>query len=718
MSKSESTSSGLREGQFLDGPFIGLDYRTPSQRGVTGETGKFLYRAEEVVTFSIGSLTIGSAVGAESLTLAGLIDGEDGVGTRTPEITRPDTVNRARFVQSLGREADLGHGVLIDSNIREVVSANADKISFGSDVDSFERAASVVFSRLGHRFRGAAEARNHLRRAHQGIKVLRDVRIPVRDGNYLEADVFHPIGAGIGGAKYPVLLRQSIYGKAFRVGSRLTQADHDASEEREAAWFEGSRDSIIYYFRYSETAGAANASTWVPRGYALVRVDGRGVGNTPGTLNPFSKQEALDYYDAIEWAAGQPWSDGNVGIYGASYNATIQWNVAALNPPALKAIAPLAPDSDGYRELAYPGGIFLGKYRQSWFSGIVADARNPDAEVVDFVGGLRIHPWDDEYYHGKGILTADFAKIKIPVLTSVCQTMFIHSRGGFEAFSQLPSPSKQLLVWDPAYTSYMYLDSRPDVEIFFDRHLKGKKPAQEPAPVRYIQRLGDGEFEWREAATWPVPGTEYRELFLVAGEGGNPGQITTRQSRTTGVAEYSADVPDLTKEPPMAVFETAPLTEALELTGHFRATLWVSSSSSDADVYVAIRVMDGEREVPYRTRESESAAPVTSGCLKVSHRAVDPARSTPERPWHTHRREDAQPLSPDEVVQVEVEVLPATARIPIGRHLRIEISPTEGRGRVPGAERDYDESYHRGAVNRIFTGGVQASSITIPVVTR
>jgi predicted acyl esterase len=141
----------------------------------------------------------------------------------------------------------------------------------------------------------------------------------------------------------------------------------------------------------------------------------------------------------------------------------------------------------------------------------------------------------------------------------------------------------------------------------------------------------------------------------------------------------------------------------------------VSSSSRDADVFVALRVFDGDRSVLYPTRAAESVAPLTWGCLKVSHRAIDPARSTAERPWHTHRREDAKPLDPDDVVRVEVELMPATGRILAGQRLRLEISPAEGRGAIPGFERAYDESYHRDAVNRIFTGGLLASSITLPV---
>jgi predicted acyl esterase len=184
------------------------------------------------------------------------------------------------------------------------------------------------------------------------------------------------------------------------------------------------------------------------------------------------------------------------------------------------------------------------------------------------------------------------------------------------------------------------------------------------------------------------------------------------------VAEYSADVRASAPELPMAVFESAPFGENIELAGHFRASLWVSSTSEDADLYVALRVMDGEKEILYQTRDPQSVAPLTWGCLKVTHRALDSQRSTAERPWHTHRREDAMPLLSEEIVKVDVEMMAATGRIAAGRRLRLEISPAEGRGisADPGWKRAYDESYHREAVNRVFTGGVFPSSITIPVV--
>jgi predicted acyl esterase len=714
MSGSESRpADAVSTGYFRDGPFVGLRYRTPSHEGVTDENGRFPYRPGEVVTFSVGSLTIGGTDGAPQLTVANLRSG-DTVGE--PDLTDPATVNRARFLQSLGREPDLRSGVVIDETVHEVVTAHARGVTFETDTGSFAAAASVgkVFSELGLRLRGAAEASNHLRRALAGIRVLRDERIPTRDGSYVVADVFLPLAEG----PHPVLLRLGVYGRAFRTGSIFDDAGRTASEEREAAWFEGKLDDVSPYFRESETAVSANASTWVPRGYVVVRVDARGVGSTPGVLAPFSRQEALDYYDAIQWAAAQPWSTGDVGLYGGSYNATVQWNVAALRPPALKAIAPLASDADAYRDLAYPGGIFLGNYRRSWWEESVGAARGRGADAVDFVGGLARHPWDDEYYRGDGPLSADFASIDVPVVTAVSQTMMLHARAGFEAFAQLPSPSKQLLVLDAAYPSYMYKDCDPDLQAFFDRHLKGVEPPVEPAPVRIVMRTGGGEVEWRDETTWPVPGTEYRNLFLGAGGSGGAGTLTADTPARVDVAEYAADVRATAPDLPMAVFESPPLDEDIELAGHFRATLWISSTAADADVFVALRVMDGENEIFYRTREPGSVAPLTWGCLKVSHRALDPARSTGERPWHTHRQEDALPLLPGDVVKVEVEMMAATGRIAAGHRLRFEVTPAEGRGATPGRERDYDDSYHRGATNRVFTGGVLPSSITIPVVPR
>ena len=103
-------AGALRTGGFGDGPFVGLHYRTPSREGLTDKKGHFPYKAGEAVTFFIGSLSLGTTHAAPRLTLADLRD-RDGAGG--PSFTLSATVNRERFVQSLGREADLRSGVVL-----------------------------------------------------------------------------------------------------------------------------------------------------------------------------------------------------------------------------------------------------------------------------------------------------------------------------------------------------------------------------------------------------------------------------------------------------------------------------------------------------------------------------------------------------------------------------------------------------------------------------
>ena len=96
---------------------------------------------------------------------------------------------------------------------------------------------------------------------------------------------------------------------------------------------------------------------WVPDGYAIVRMDSRGAGRSPGMIEIWSPRESKDFYNCIEWAAAQPWSNGKIGLNGISYYAMNQWCVAALQPPHLAAICVWEGAADYYREIARHGGI-------------------------------------------------------------------------------------------------------------------------------------------------------------------------------------------------------------------------------------------------------------------------------------------------------------------------------------------------------------------------
>jgi predicted acyl esterase len=105
----------------------------------------------------------------------------------------------------------------------------------------------------------------------------------------------------------------------------------------------------------------------VPHGYAIVRIDSRGAGWSPGFMDPASPRETEDLYQCIERAGTQPWSNGKVGMLGISSYASNQWRVAAMNPPPphLVATIPWEGQNDRYRDSGYHGGI-LCEFQKRW----------------------------------------------------------------------------------------------------------------------------------------------------------------------------------------------------------------------------------------------------------------------------------------------------------------------------------------------------------------
>lgn len=142
-----------------------------------------------------------------------------------------------------------------------------------------------------------------------------DVTITVRDGVRLTANVYRPDAPG----KFPVILTQTPYNKNSDLGR-------------------GNE-----YF--------------VQRGYVHVVVDVRGTGGSEGSWDSFGPAEQRDGYDLVEWVTKQPWSNGNVGLWGASYMAINQFFTAAQHPPGLKALFPIVPMADSYRDIVMSGGL-------------------------------------------------------------------------------------------------------------------------------------------------------------------------------------------------------------------------------------------------------------------------------------------------------------------------------------------------------------------------
>ena len=154
-----------------------------------------------------------------------------------------------------------------------------------------------------------------------GPLIEKDVSVPMRDGVVLKADVYRPEA----GRPVPVLMTMGPYGKG------VMYQDH---YKPMWDWLVGKHPDILPgSTRSFLTWETVDPEIWVPWGYAVVRVDSRGAGRSPGFLDHNNARENRDFYNCIEWAAAQPWCSGKVGLNGISYYASSQWRAAALHLP-------------------------------------------------------------------------------------------------------------------------------------------------------------------------------------------------------------------------------------------------------------------------------------------------------------------------------------------------------------------------------------------------
>jgi predicted acyl esterase len=498
-----------------------------------------------------------------------------------------------------------------------------------------------------------------------GMIIEIDVPVPMDDGIVLRADVFRPED----GAPRPVLISYGPYGKGLPF-----------QEGYKTAW------EIMAREHPDAVAGTSNAyanwevldpEKWVPEGYVVVRVDSRGAGRSPGYLDHHSPRETRDFYECIEWAGVQPWSTGKVGLAGVSYYATNQWRVAAMKPPHLAAICVWEGYSDRYRDATHHGGIAC-TFQKNWQDMQVKTVqhgrgdngpRSPltgdtvcgpptlsDEDLTanrsklwpDIIG----RPFDEDFYR---VRSADWSKIETPLLSSGnWGGQGLHLRGNVEGFVNAASEHKWLEMhggshWAIFYTDYgTYLQKR-----FFDHFLHGRRNGWDKQPPIQLQIRHPGEkFVLRHETEWPIARTQWTKAYL-----GADGRLGPDVAAGDWKLDFDATGDGLT-------FMSEPLAEAMEITGPMAAKLFVSSSTTDADLFLVFRVFDpAGREVVFQGA-LDPHTPVAQGWLRMSHRATDPAKSLPWRPWHPHDR--TEPLEAGRAHEADVEIWPTCIVIPAG----------------------------------------------------
>jgi len=537
----------------------------------------------------------------------------------------------------------------------------------------------------------------------QSILVEKDVAVPMRDGARLMADVFRPRAR----ERVPAILNLGPYqkDKPWVVPETLEEPPND--------WMNW------------ETV---NPRWWVPRGYAAVRIDGRGSGKSRGQCEPWSHAEAVDFFDAIEWAAAQPWCNGKVGLLGISYYAINQWFVAQLQPPSLKAIIPWEGFADIYRDALYHGGIF-SLFMSNWFTAhLLHHTLGRASQQLSNAWALNtLHVWLSNNLDSGALrgAQADWDKITLPFYSVGNWTGFgLHLRGNTEAFARAASRHKKLRIQTGSHVHPFYTEEgRQDQKRFFDYWLKGiENGIMDEPPVKLAIRHGADKFEWRHEREWPLARTQWTKLYFNLAAGalakempGTPASRTYAASSLGTMGSTSASSSQVMGggiKPGMGLsLETALLTENLEITGPLAASFWVSSSSEDMDLFLTLRNIDAQGNDIMETGQQGTPVPVAKGWLRVSHRELDDKLSLPYRPYHKHTRRLF--LKPGEIVKVDVEIWPTSMVFKKGRRIRLDIQPRDGLGSQ--GYMHYHADYNTGT-NTIYSGGEHDSYLLLPVI--
>ncbi|TQK69201.1 CocE/NonD family hydrolase [Nocardioides sp. SLBN-35] len=477
------------------------------------------------------------------------------------------------------------------------------------------------------------------------------------------------------------------------------------------------------------TLAGADPGYLVARGYAQLTVDARGTGGSQGQWAAFSAREGKDAGAIVEWAASQPWSNGKVGMTGASYMGISQLFAAAQKPRGLKAIFPQVPAADVYRDVVASGGQIDVGFIPLWLGLVTATGVIPPAYGLQepqagfkmaldhLMGGLGFTlplavqavlggdpAYDGPFYRERSPIEV-LDNVTVPTFL-VGGEFDLFQRGTplvFERLQQRGVPTKLIVgPWDhlqgssgaevgkAGYGSLAELQLR-----WFDQYINGMDgQLDQIAPLTYYEQ---GSGSWVRKAKWLDDDLSARSYALSgdAAVGGRAGVLTTGTASagsavvppipvtglcTRSANQWTAGVPNvLLADLPCftnnalndlggVTFDTAPQDADVRFQGPLNARLYVSTPTGDGMLSVAVEDVAPDGTV---TR-------ISGGWQTIAHRKLDESRSRYLdgqllQPYHPFTREAKADLPAGEIAPVDVEIFPTGAVIAKGHRLRIAV---------------------------------------------
>ncbi|GAA2345089.1 CocE/NonD family hydrolase [Dactylosporangium salmoneum] len=559
----------------------------------------------------------------------------------------------------------------------------------------------------------------------QTIAVRKDLQVPMRDGVTLAVDAYH----GAQDKPRPALIAMSAYGKELQALALTTPP-----QRRPSPMWDGCIE-------------AGDIARVVKEDYVHVIGDMRGTGDSGGVMignyNFGGVPQGQDLYDLVEWVAGQPWCDGNVGMIGISYFGSMQVLAAAERPPHLKAIFVSGGHFDFY-ETTYHGGVmwFMPRAAREGRGGdsgiahtnvrsrmqevhapeelkkLVGERlRDPDVAAWpnlvhvlkypknrEFWFDIVMNPLDGEWYEQRNPITLA-ERIDIPVYLQIDQGRGWTVDGHIELFNVLKGPKKLDIGSYPPMQSRPWIEEHDKMFRWYEYWLKGIDNGimDEPAVSVFVE----GSRAVVTAAQWPPKEIEYKPLYL------RPRHKLSPEPEMMG-AEHAA--PDGFYQAPLTVtdkvatvsWSTEPFEEPTELIGAGAAHLFAEIDQDDTNFI--IRLWD---HAPGGGRQL-----ITTGFLKASHRELD-ERTTEGNPYHPHTR--AVPVEPGKIEEYVLRLYPFAATLGPGHRLVAELSNDEPLADAHNALLPPD-AFHlpvgRPVTHKIYRDAAHRSRLVLPFTAR
>jgi len=549
--------------------------------------------------------------------------------------------------------------------------------------------------------------------------------LTLSDGTRLAYDLILPTKDGVPADQpLPVLFKYTPYGRAWTVFTKdgtFILADMPGLDPIAKLFLQlnhlarGERGRILDPLFRDRWLGEL-----VRHGYVVLSVDRPGTGASFAPLTPGSMETASKYQDEIlDWIASQPWSDGNIGMYGDSYQAMVQFAAAATGNPHLKAILPAASQIEIYQAVEYPGGVFNKAFATMYENSVGYLDRmatpvddDPDGRLLTEARASR-----------QGAVSVQQVAAAAPFLDSTTPDGLQPWRTNdlypfVDRINHGPTAVYLVVGWYDIFTADMFfwyrnltvparltvrptdhnqvsantrdLDFGAEAQRWFDYWLKGiDNGIMDEPPIHYY--LQDGRRgEWRTSDAWPLHeesvspwhfGPPASGSIASANDGtlgmtaptdvsaADPYTVdysTSSGTRSRWVAvEATHDYGDMAANDAKGLTYTSPILDnAVQVTGHPIVHLWLSTDAPDLDAFIYLEEVDPQGKSTY----------VTEGDLRASHRKLGAAPfDNLGLPYPTQLEADQEPIPVRQPFELTFALLPTSYRFHAGNRMRVTL---------------------------------------------